>query len=324
MTSVRPEPILSICIPTYNQPEAVRDLLEALLLQSSEEIEIVIADDSSNEETRTIVAEFEKKLPIRYFHNIRGSLDRAVIFLTEKANGKFVWWLGNERLVSDAVFKVMHYIRTTDDISLLWLNSRNVSDMRDVAFRFSRNHLFVNRDEVLLTDVGLLGFISATIFRRRDALNCLESAKYYIGSAFVCMYIILRVLAGNGRTLLVAEPLLLCEPKPPGERRWYDQFEVFGLSLYRVVRAFRGNFSRTAMRFALRKNLRQVIRAVLVERGMGLETGFASRTPKILPMLKLYWSYWEAWMAIPFLLLPRRALMFLYALYRGMNTNKNA
>ena len=58
--------LLSICIPTYNQPQKVKRLLKSLLPQISPEVEIIVCDDSSNFETENIIKEYLGKTSIKY------------------------------------------------------------------------------------------------------------------------------------------------------------------------------------------------------------------------------------------------------------------
>jgi len=55
-------PILSICMLVYNQPEDVQRLLGSISSQIDERVEIVIRDDSSNDNTKKIVHTFLKYL----------------------------------------------------------------------------------------------------------------------------------------------------------------------------------------------------------------------------------------------------------------------
>ena len=57
--------LLSICLPVYNQPDKVREFFKNIIPQLNPEIsshiEIVIRDDSTNDETKNVVS--------RYPHN---------------------------------------------------------------------------------------------------------------------------------------------------------------------------------------------------------------------------------------------------------------
>lgn len=59
----------SLLIATYNWSQALNLVLKSALLQTVLPSEILIADDGSNEETKVLIEEFQKKthLPIRHF-----------------------------------------------------------------------------------------------------------------------------------------------------------------------------------------------------------------------------------------------------------------
>lgn len=68
------EPLLSICIPTYNREVYLKRLLDSIVSQKgfSDDIEIVIDDGPSKDNTQLMVAEYQKKYPnIRYFRNTK-------------------------------------------------------------------------------------------------------------------------------------------------------------------------------------------------------------------------------------------------------------
>ncbi|NUR69664.1 MAG: glycosyltransferase [Hamadaea sp.] len=60
----------SVVIPTYNRDRLLRFTLQALARQTlpAAEFEVLVCDDGSTDETRTVVDEFAGRLPIRYFH----------------------------------------------------------------------------------------------------------------------------------------------------------------------------------------------------------------------------------------------------------------
>ena len=308
--------LLSICVPTYNQAGAVRKLLESLLPQYVPQMEILIRDDSENNETEKIVSELGKALPIQYFRGKKEGIDGALIFLTEQARGSFIWWIGDDVMHLGAIQRVLTLIEGHEDLSFIWVNSHNIEDKDVLTINDRRCYFFSSRDEVLEMEIGLLGFITATVFKRELALPGIEQARKHVGSAFVCMYIVLYVIAQNGRYYFLGTSCFSSNPKPSGEVRWYDQFQVFGINLFHIVKEFEGSFNKRQMRKALSKNLARVLKAILVERSLGLKTGFAAPSPKIMKMAKLYWSYPAFYVALPFILLPTPILRVLYALYK--------
>ncbi len=61
-------PSCTLVTPTYNWPEALELLLLSILNQSVLPNEVIIADDGSREETKTLIEAFQKKFPIPLVH----------------------------------------------------------------------------------------------------------------------------------------------------------------------------------------------------------------------------------------------------------------
>lgn len=85
---------LSICIPTYNRAAFLRDTLESICQQAefskfSDDIEIVISDNCSTDDTNAVCAEFVDRYPtqIKYFRNEENIVDRNFEAVLRLANG---------------------------------------------------------------------------------------------------------------------------------------------------------------------------------------------------------------------------------------------
>ena len=68
------QPLLSICIPTYNREKYLQECLESIIHQegfNTEDIEIVISDNASQDNTTQLVETYKAKYPnIKYFRNV--------------------------------------------------------------------------------------------------------------------------------------------------------------------------------------------------------------------------------------------------------------
>jgi abequosyltransferase len=301
--------ILSICIPTINQPDRVAILLDALAGQYRSDIEIIIYDESQNRATEEIVEGYTGKFQINYFRRPRGGLDNAVIDFIEIAKGDYIWWVGDDMLLHDVVDRLCGILYNNTDVIFLWLNSKDISSGYDsLCFKEKSLVLFDDRNRLLAYDIGLLGFITATVFRRDFAISGIADARKTVGSAFSCLWIILYVLSQPGKIGIVGDLCFMSWPKPPGEVRWYSQYQVFGINLFKIAAQFSHVFDPVVFRNALSRNLIQVIKAIIVERSMGLRTGFASPDVKISTLLSVYSSYWQLWVLLPILLVPTSLL----------------
>ena len=62
--------MVSICVPAYKKPAYVVRLLEAVLLQSYKDVEVVITDDSPDDSVKIAIEPYKNQLNIQYFHNV--------------------------------------------------------------------------------------------------------------------------------------------------------------------------------------------------------------------------------------------------------------
>ncbi len=63
------EPLISICIPAYKKPEFVIRAIQSIQKQSYKQVEIIISDDSPNEDIKIAIQSYISELNIKYYHN---------------------------------------------------------------------------------------------------------------------------------------------------------------------------------------------------------------------------------------------------------------
>jgi glycosyltransferase involved in cell wall biosynthesis len=62
-------PKVSICIPAYQKPKALKRLLQTIQKQTYTHFEVVITDDSNNNAVREVAESFSEHLDIKYYRN---------------------------------------------------------------------------------------------------------------------------------------------------------------------------------------------------------------------------------------------------------------
>jgi len=307
--------LLSICIPTYNNPQRLAALLDCLSGEDLDDVELVVRDDSPSSNTEKVVEKY-KHLPMKYYHGLKEGYDAAILFLTDKAQGKYVWWVGDDLMEEGVVLKIKELITKHPDLSFIWLNAKSKLDSTFVSLDGIEDKFFKDRNEIIETDIGLLSF--ATVVKKENINPFLPGAFKYKSSCLMTFYLTLGAISSGGSYYFVSYPYIVCDPKPPGESRWYDSFQVHGINIFVIAQEFKDKFDRKSLRKGLADQFGRIWRAVIVERALGFETGFATRSSKVMKMTKLYWNYPEFYVALPLMLLPRPILRVLYVLYKGI------
>ena len=63
------QPLVSICIPAYKKPAYVVRCIESVMMQSYKQVEVIISDDSPDEDIKTAIERFANHVNIHYYHN---------------------------------------------------------------------------------------------------------------------------------------------------------------------------------------------------------------------------------------------------------------
>lgn len=314
--------LLSIAIPTRNQPEALRITLQSIMPQLAPDVEIVIGDNSTNNETELLITQSYSHPQIRYLKNGADlGIDKNILSITENARGIYVWWFGDDGMDSGAIAHVLGILRKYPEMAMIFVNSR-ISGRSDPAVNLGKDKFFKDRNQVLDEIGSGLTFASSIIFKK-DALRNVDQKKLdmYMGSQFVNFYLTMHVLSGEGGFYFVSTPYVICYPVSKdrivskvvrGAAVNNDYFEIFGVTLFRIVHEFKDKFERRSIRCMLAKNFGTVWRGVLV----GWVGGWDTPKGKRWQMFRLYWSYPEYWLALIAFLMPLSINRGLYRMYR--------
>ncbi|WP_032836256.1 glycosyltransferase [Pseudomonas sp. GM50] len=191
-------PLVSIVIPAFN-PRFFSQALMSALAQTYEHVEIVICDDSPDDEIRTIVEGFaEPAHPVRYLRNPqRLGLQKNVLRCVEEARGEFIKVLcDDDRLFAPSVALQAQVLIDHPDVNLVFA-LRMFSDAGNFLLpsrvgncRFCPNDALFKGDDMLAifegTPKNFLGNFSASLMRRADVLELLP-ALIQEGSGFIAM-----------------------------------------------------------------------------------------------------------------------------------------
>ncbi len=129
-------PKLSICMPTYNRSNLIGRALESVrqLHDLGVDLEVVIGDNASTDDTAIVVAELAKQYSyIRYFRNSRnfGSIINYQLCL-KRARGEFALYLADDdHLLPTEIFSTLKTLEQRPDISMAVLAVEVWDDMQD-------------------------------------------------------------------------------------------------------------------------------------------------------------------------------------------------
>jgi glycosyltransferase involved in cell wall biosynthesis len=98
--------MVSIIIPTYNRSRLVVEAVTSVLCQTVKDLEVIVADDGSTDDTRSRIESIDDKR-VRYFYKANGGVSTARNLGLEKATGDYVCFLDSDDLWPENFLEVM-------------------------------------------------------------------------------------------------------------------------------------------------------------------------------------------------------------------------
>jgi glycosyltransferase involved in cell wall biosynthesis len=182
---IEKEPLVSVILPSYNYENFISLAINSVLNQSYKNIELIIVDDCSKDNSPKIVANFAKKYPekIVFLQNkqnlgICATYEKAI----KKAKGKYIAFIDSddEWRKDNLKFKIS-VLEQKNDVVLVYSrfsNKKNVISKKDVSFFPAR---IFNKSKYLFYRPCIYSFSLVVV--RADALKSLRfdlKKEYFI------------------------------------------------------------------------------------------------------------------------------------------------
>lgn len=87
-------PLVSIVIPVYNGEKFLIDAIESCINQTYKNIEIIVVNDGSTDNTELICKKYDKK--IKYLSKVNGGVSTALNLGIKESKGEFISWLSHD------------------------------------------------------------------------------------------------------------------------------------------------------------------------------------------------------------------------------------
>lgn len=179
-------PILSVAIPTYNRINYLQECLNCLISQIEEfnnlNVEIVISDNGSTDDTEKVVSEYLRKYRfIRYVRfDTNQGFDINVRSCVDNSAGKYIHILSDDDLVSkNYLYEIMKVLSKDPDFVALSskafkLDIDDINETDGQGFNFINNINLEFNKENLINFIDVVSywftFVSAFIFKREIAM----------------------------------------------------------------------------------------------------------------------------------------------------------
>lgn len=215
-------PRLSICIPTYNFGAYLGETLDSILSQVTPDVEIVVLDSNSTDDTESVVRGRQAPEPrLRYVRaDERGGIDRDMARVVTLASGEYCWlFSADDVMVPGAVAAILKQMETSADVyvcrhgntdkSMKVLTPAHpvLSTVDPVTFRMSdptqRNRYF----ELAATTEAFFSFMGSLVVRR-SRWESIPIDEEFVGSCWAHVARLFQLFDADLTVSFVSDVLL--------------------------------------------------------------------------------------------------------------------
>lgn len=172
------QPILSICIPTYNRFEMLDKTLASIFDSdvSLEEFEVVISDNNSTDDTELVVFKYQKKYNnVRYFKKNQLEIaDKNIIDSLKLGEGLFLKLCNDTACFRKGALKILINYITNNKINKKILFFSNTSNR--ITHNITNFDSFIKSASYLSTSILTVGFWKKDL----QKIDNIESAFRYM------------------------------------------------------------------------------------------------------------------------------------------------
>ncbi len=215
---------LSICIPTYNFGSFIGDTLKSITDQASDDVEIVIFDGGSTDNTADVVSKYKERFSNIVYHRAdkKGGIDKDLASTIDKARGTYCWLLSSDdALKPGAIQRVLDEIKHEHDIYLCNRTECD-KDLVPLIFRPWLSEEIGNRQFILNTkdefkdyfdksrSIGALFSYMSAIIVQRSQWNEIGYDDRFTGSNYAHVFRLFSIMQKGGTLSYIKDPLILC------------------------------------------------------------------------------------------------------------------
>lgn len=133
-------PDLSVIIPVYNTEKYLEQCIVSALPREDQNIELIIVDDGSTDNSATICDNLQRKYPeiIKVIHKANGGLSDARNVGMDRANGKYLMFLDSDDMFAEGLYDWI-IAKLNYNFDIIEFDCLQIKNRRDIPTRIKSN-----------------------------------------------------------------------------------------------------------------------------------------------------------------------------------------
>ncbi|MBQ8492382.1 MAG: glycosyltransferase family 2 protein [Acidaminococcaceae bacterium] len=149
--------LASIIIPVYNVEPFLRKCLDSVINQTYENIEILIVDDGSTDQSGKICNDYSVDSRVTVFHQVNGGLSAARNTALNHANGEYLFFVDSDDFVSPTFVSDAVTVLEKEDSDIVIFNYTEAgmtNEEKNVYSKIANLTAYEIKQKIISDDIG--------------------------------------------------------------------------------------------------------------------------------------------------------------------------
>jgi len=185
---------ISVVVPVYNVEKYLRRCLDSVLSQTFHDLEIIVVDDGSTDQSGVICDEYAKcDSRVRVIHKENGGLSSARNCGIEKATSPYIGFIDSDDYIKEDMYEVLYNTITGQDSDVAMCNLIHCYDGEAADTPVDEEVLYLNSEEAIKM-VFEAKKTSVTAVNKLYKKEIFEEIRYPIGKLSEDAFVIVEIL----------------------------------------------------------------------------------------------------------------------------------
>jgi glycosyltransferase involved in cell wall biosynthesis len=143
---VESQVLISVLIPTYNCAQYISEAIDSILAQDYDNLEIIVVDDGSTDNTKEIVTAYcsgvacnaftRNASTVKYFYKENGGISSARNYCLKKASGEYIAWCDSDDYWLPGKLRAqMEYFEEHPDCEIVFTGYKNFIENEEIKYQ---------------------------------------------------------------------------------------------------------------------------------------------------------------------------------------------
>ena len=164
------EPKISVIVPIYNSEKYLKKCIDSILNQTLEDIEIILINDGSKDNSHLICLEYQEKFKekIKYINNINIGCSATRNLGIKEAKAEYITFVDSNDYIEKDMYKDMYNLMIKEDYDIVITGIKCVKNNITIKRKFPK--LSMSRNDIF-DEKNLIVYVYNKLFKKKIVID---------------------------------------------------------------------------------------------------------------------------------------------------------